>query len=136
MVDTEWVKSALGLSLQIFGGAVGVGIIGIVVYGIFYPWARRVLTYYQNKSARELASFTVYTKDRVLNAKSITNIQKTINEEIITRWINARTIIGVTHSPHVEGHQFTVWYKERPITNKYTDPKPAKHYANNITRIP
>jgi len=97
----EWVKGALGLSLKVFGGAIGIGIFGMIVYGIFYPWARRILTYCQNKSARDLASFTVYTKDRVLNASSIANVQKTINEEITTRWINARTIISVTHSPHV-----------------------------------
>lgn len=127
----DWVKGALTLSLQAFCIAIGVGIVGIIVYGIFYPWAKRILTYYQNKSARELASFTVYTKDKSLNAASIADVQKAINKEIITRWINARTIISVTHSPRIEGHQFTVWYKERPLTDKYSDPKPVEHYTNN-----
>jgi hypothetical protein len=128
----EWVRSGLALSLQIIAGFIGIGIVGIVIYGVFYPWGKKILTYYQNKSARDLASFTIYTRDQRLNAASIANVQKAINKEIITRWINARTIISITHSPHIEGHQFTVWYKEIPVMNKYTDPKSAEHYANNI----
>ncbi len=131
----EWIKNALIFSFQIFGGVVVVGIICAVIYGIFYPWARRVLTYYQNKGARELASFTVYTKDRLLKAASITSVQKTINKELITRWINARTVISITHSPHIEGHQFTVWYKERLLVDKYIDPKPVKQYPRSTGRL-
>lgn len=130
----EWVKNTLMFSLQMLGGLLIGGIVTMVIYGVFYPWARRILTYYQNKSARELASFTIYTKDKLLNAASIANVQKAINKEINTRWINARTIISVTHSPHIEGHQFTVWYKEVPLTDKYVDPKPAKHYPKNMGR--
>lgn len=131
----EWVKNALMMSLTVLGGIAGVSIICIILYSIFYPWAERILTYYQNKSSRELASFTVYTKDKVLDAVSIAGIQKTINKELITRWINARTVISVMHSPHVEGHQFTVWYKERLLVDKYSDPEPIKQYPNNIKRI-
>lgn len=118
----ETIKWLLEWSLKIIGILVVVGFTGAVMYGVSYPFIEKWKLWRLKRNARELKSFTSWIKGEVLTTSSIESVRKAFNSKVDIGAIRLKDIVSITHSPHAQGHQFTVWYRERPevpdITHK------------------
>ncbi len=101
-----------GFMLVAYG--VGVSLVSLVIWGCTRPFFEKWYEYKRKRDARVLKSYTVWVKEENMGTKSIESVLQMFNEDILDKHlVELEEVLGITYSPHMNGHQFTMWFRER-----------------------
>jgi hypothetical protein len=100
----------------------------VFIYGISFPFIEWWKKWRKECKRRELKSYTSWIKGSTMTTNSIEAIRIALNTQIDKGAINIKDVVSITYSPHAQGHQFTLWYRERPEAPNLTNRPKSNYY--------